>query len=74
MGRGRKGLLDQSIKKPKILKNIPGNEVSLFTKETAEKNTEMPIHISEELLTAMKQTSSQDLMNALIKPDKSVHI
>ena len=71
MGRGRKGLLDQSIKKPKILKNKARNEVSIFTKEMPEKNIEMPILISEELLTQMKKTSPQDLMNALIKPDKT---
>ena len=72
MGRGRKGPLNQSRKKIKTSKNrLP----TLFIGEPEKGGIfEPPIHISEELLTAMKQTSPQDLMNALIKPDKSARI
>ena len=60
MGRGRKGIISQSqkqIRKPKI---------KLTTKDVF---TDPPIHISDELLTAMKTMSPQDLKNTLIQPD-----
>ena len=60
MGRGRKGIISQSqkqIRKPKI---------KLTTKDVF---TDPPIHISDELLTAMKKMSPQDLKNTLIQPD-----
>ena len=61
MGRGRKGIISQSqkkIRKPKI---------ELATKDIF---IDPPIQISEELLTAMKIMSPQDLKNSLIKPEK----
>ena len=60
MGRGRKGIISQSqkqIRKPKI---------KLTTKDVF---IDPPIHISDELLTAMKTMSPQDLKNTLIQPD-----
>ena len=61
MGRGRKGIISQSqkqIRKPKI---------ELTTKDVF---TDPPIHISDELLTAMKKMSPQDLKNTLIQPEE----
>ena len=61
MGRGRKGIISQSqkqIRKPKI---------ELTTKDVF---TDPPIHISDELLTAMKTMSPQDLKNTLIKQEE----
>ena len=61
MGRGRKGIISQSqkqIRKPKI---------KLTTKDVF---TDPPIHISEELLTAMKIMSPQALKNTLIQPEE----
>ena len=61
MGRGRKGIISQSqkkIRKPKI---------ELATKDIF---LDPPIHISDELLTAMKKMSPQDLKNTLIQPEE----
>ena len=61
MGRGRKGIISQSqkkIRKPKI---------ELATKDIF---IDPPIHISDELLTAMKKMSPQDLKNTLIKQEE----
>ena len=61
MGRGRKGIISQSqkqIRKPKI---------KLTTKDVF---TDPPIHISDELLTAMKKMSPQDLKNTLIQQEE----
>ena len=61
MGRGRKGIISQSqkkIRKPKI---------ELATKDIF---IDPPIHISDELLTAMKKMSPQDLKNTLIQPEE----
>ena len=65
MGRGRKGIISQSqkqIRKPKI---------KLTTKDVF---TDPPIHISEELLTAMKIMSPQDLKNTLIQPEEQEEV
>ena len=62
MGRGRKGIISQSqkkIRKPKI---------ELATKDIF---LDPPIHISDELLTAMKKMSPQDLKNTLIQPEET---
>ena len=61
MGRGRKGIISQSqkqIRKPKI---------KLTTKDVF---TDPPIHILDELLTAMKKMSPQALKNTLIQPEE----
>ena len=61
MGRGRKGIISQSqkkIRKPKI---------GLATKDIF---LDPPIHISDELLTALKKMSPQDLKNTLIKQEE----
>ena len=70
MGRGRKGHLCQSRKKSKILRNRQSSEHTLFITEPEQGQViDPPIHISDELLTAMKKMSPQDLKNTLIQPD-----
>ena len=69
MGRGRKGLLNQSRKKTKTAKNRLTTQHTLFIGEPEKGQIiDPPIQISEELLTAMKIMSPQDLKNSLIKP------
>ena len=69
MGRGRKGLLCQSRKKTKTAKNRLTTQHTLFIGEPEKGQIiDPPIQISEELLTAMKIMSPQDLKNTLIKP------
>ena len=71
MGRGRKGLLCQSRKKPKIIRNRQSTEHTLFIAEPEKGQIiDPPIHISDELLTAMKKMSPQDLKNTLIQPEE----
>ena len=71
MGRGRKGLLCQSRKKAKILRNRQSTEHTLFIAEPEQGQIiDPPIHISDELLTAMKKMSPQDLKNTLIQPEE----
>ena len=68
MGRGRKGLLCQSEKKTKKLYS---QHSTLFITEPEQGQViDPPIHISEELLTAMKTMSPQDLKNTLIQPEE----
>ena len=72
MGRGRKGLLCQSRKKAKILRNRQSTEHTLFIGEPEKGQIiDPPIHISDELLTAMKKMSPQDLKNTLIQPKET---
>ena len=67
MGRGRKGILNQSRKKTKTPKGRLNTQHTLFIAEPEKGQIiDPPIHISEELLTAMKKTSPQDLKNTLI--------
>ena len=71
MGRGRKGLLCQSRKKAKIIRNRQSTEHTLFITEPEKGQIiDPPIHISDELLTAMKTMSPQDLKNTLIQPEE----
>ena len=71
MGRGRKGLLNQSRKKTKIPKNRLTTQHTLFIGEPEKGQIiDPPIHISDELLTAMKKMSPQDLKNTLIKQEE----
>ena len=71
MGRGRKGLLCQSRKKAKILRNRQSTEHTLFITEPEKGQIiDPPIHISDELLTVMKTMSPQDLKNTLIQPEE----
>ena len=62
MGRGRKGIISQSQKK-----QIRKPKIELATKDIF---IDPPIHISDELLTAMKKMSPQDLKNTLIQPEE----
>ena len=71
MGRGRKGLLCQSRKKAKIIRNRQSTEHTLFITEPEKGQIiDPPIHISDELLTVMKTMSPQDLKNTLIQPEE----
>ena len=57
-------------KKSKILRNRQSSEHTLFIAEPDQGQViDPPIHISDELLTAMKTMSPQDLKNTLIQPD-----
>ena len=70
MGRGRNGLLSQSRKKNKSCKNRLTTQHGLLIREPDQGQvTDPPIHISDELLTAMKTMSPQALKNTLIQPD-----
>ena len=72
MGRGRKGLLCQSRKKTKTAKNRLTTQHTLFIGEPEKGQIiDPPIQISEELLTAMKIMSPQDLKNTLIQPEET---
>ena len=71
MGRGRKGVLCQSRKKPKIIKNRQSAEHTLFIAEPEKGQIiDPPINISDELLTAMKTMSPLDLKNTLMQPEE----
>ena len=71
MGRGRKGLLNQSRKKNKTPKNRLTTQHTLFIGEPDKGQIiDPPIHISDELLTVMKKMSPQDLKNTLIKQEE----
>ena len=66
MGRGRKGPLEQSTKKPKVRKNKEKVNWSLFQPHRIGENKELPILVSEDLLAEMKKISTQNLMNILL--------
>ena len=71
MGRGRNGLLSQSRKKTKSSKNRLTTQHGLLIREPEKGQIiDPPIHISDELLTAMKKMSPQDLKNTLIQPEE----
>ena len=71
MGRGRKGLLNQSRKKNQNPQNRLTTQHTLFIGEPEKGQIiDPPIHISDELLTAMKKMSPQDLKNTLIQPEE----
>ena len=70
MGRGRNGLLSQSRKKNKSCKNGLTTQHGLLIREPEQGQViDPPIHISDELLTALKKMSPQDLKNTLVQPD-----
>ena len=70
MGRGRRGPIDQSTKKPKARKNKERVDWPVFQPERIEENTELPILVSEEILAEMKKMRPQDLMNILIDDEE----
>ena len=71
MGRGRKGLLNQSRKKTKTPKNRLTTQHTLFIGEPEKGQIiDPPIQISDELLTALKKMSPQDLKNTLVQPEE----
>ena len=65
MGRGRNGPLDQSLKKPKIMKNKVRSGV-LDVIKPKNKQQYTPLSLSEDLLAEMKQMNPQNLMNILL--------
>ena len=75
MGRGRdNGPVDQSTKKPKVIKNKErGDNWVLFKPNSIGENTELPILVSEELLAEMKKMTPQELMNILL-PDNANNV
>ena len=71
MGRGRRGLMDQSLKKPKIGKNQErGPDFEIF--HSPYKRENYPLLLSEDVIAEMKKMSPQNLMNILL-PNKNVN-
>ena len=68
MGRGRKGIIDQSTKKPKINKDkIRGPDWGLISSHY--KHKKYPLLLSEDVIAEMKKMTAQNLMNILL-PNK----
>ena len=68
MGRGRKGPVEQSIKKPKGLKcQKNGEDLHVFWPHVKQEN--YSVLLSEDLLAEMKKMSPQKLMN-ILSPNK----
>ena len=73
MGRGRNGLIGQSMKKPKIIKNKERGGVNFEILRTHLKQEKFtPLSLSEGLLAEVKQMRPQSLMNILL-PNKNVN-
>ena len=71
MGRGRKGILKQVRKRSKTPQKCLHTQFSLFIAEPEQDQViDPPIHISDELLAALKKMSPQDLKNTLIQPEE----
>ena len=65
MGRGRKGIIDQSTKKPKINKDkIRGPDWGLISSHN--KHKKYPLLLSEDVIAEMKQMNPQKLMDILL--------
>ena len=70
MGRGRKGNFKYIRKRSKIHpKCLHTQYLKIVAEPPQAQVIEPPVHISEELLTAMKKMSPQALKNTLIQPD-----
>ena len=66
MGRGRKGTIDQSAKKPKISKNkIRGGNYGVIPRPRNNKQN-YPLLLTEDVIADMKKMRPQDLMNILL--------
>ena len=59
MGRGRKGLTEQSIRKPKHLNAQRGMSTLVFTKSSEEKKIPVPEHEGYESTTACRFSLSK---------------
>ena len=69
MGRGRSGVTNQSMRKPKVRKNKQKGRPNfeIFHSPPAKlEHPPMPILVSEELLAEMKKMSPQDVINLLL--------
>ena len=67
MGRGRRGPIDQSSKKPKIGKNKErGGNWKMYNIRHHHYEKDNSEFLSEDLLAEMKKMSPQDLMNILL--------
>ena len=65
MGRGRKGIIDQSTKKPKINKDkIRGPDWGLISSHY--KHKKYPLLLSEDVIAEMKQMNPKKLMDILL--------
>ena len=65
MGRGRKGIIDQSTKKPKINKDkMRGPDWGLISSHY--KHKKYPLLLSEDVIAEMKQMNPQKLMDILL--------
>ena len=65
MGRGRRGLMDQSLKKTKIGKNQErGTDFEIF--HSPYKRENYSLLLSDDLPAEMKKMSPQNLMNILL--------
>ena len=69
MGRGRSGITDQSMKKPKIGKyKRRGANFEIFHSPYKQENNSLLL--LDDVITEMKKMSPQDLMNILL-PNQS---
>ena len=69
MGRGRSGITDQSMKKPKIGKNKRrGTNFEIFHSPYKQENYSS--FVLDDVITQMKKMSPQDVMNILL-PNQS---
>ena len=65
MGRGRSGLMEQSMKKTKFQKNRTRTDFEIY--RTANKNQENPPPIAiDHIVAQMQKMSPQDVMNLLL--------
>ena len=65
MGRGRNGIIDQSMKKPKISKNkVRGADWEIFHSPYKQENYSSLL--LDDVIAEMKKMSPQDLMNILL--------
>ena len=65
MGRGRSGIIEQSLKKPKIKNKHRGGDLQIFQPHLKQEKFTLPL-LSEGLLAEMKQMNPQNLMNILL--------
>ena len=70
MGRGRKGLTEQSIRKPKHLNAQRGMSTLVFTKRSEEKKIPVPEHVVD----FMKGMNPQQLFDFLCPNDDDWYV
>ena len=65
MGRGRKGILDQSLRKPKILKNRPRNSYDMYC--TTNKNRDNVQIMCDELEAKMRKMGEDQVREIIMQ-------